>query len=263
MAHSTLYTRAAEEINWRKLVVNSVIQEIYLIVFGNYSDQFLEKVIAQPLPEGCKLTCYDRDKDADKFEIFLKDPPYSTDFSLDSPNEYKQALASQKAIGIYGKWENPENALDNYLSIIALIHTLAFDENTIAIVDTLLVKMFSKENWQNIIGQPLVNGQFNIVDHILVDYIAQDNGYYWMKTRGMIHFGKPDISVHDLPDNLAEPYLNILNAIANEMVLLNSIPKNNQEIILLNKPSGIKAIHQGSYDDDDFWGNVHIELGPL
>lgn len=203
-----------------------------------------------------------RKKNETKFNAFLTQPPYNSFLPDDNLETYNLALSAKNVFYLIADITNPENGLENYFKVLALLHMIAFDPETVAVIEGNLAMIYSRQTWLSQIGDPLVQGNFDIQNHIAVDFIQQDNGAFWMKTRGMINFGKPDIAVHDLPEEAAEDYLSFLNSIALDMTINNYLPEDGKELVLSNHPTGMKAIHSGSYDDDEYWGNVHIELAP-
>lgn len=239
-----------------------LVQFALFAVFGNYSQQDIDTILAETLPEGINLEIYSQKDNPEKFEVFIKNPPYCDDFPVDNPETYQQLSQSSHCVYLFGSWENPINPLQNYTSLLNILHFIALNERTGAIANHLLVKLFSQEQWLAEVGKSILNGEFAIEQHFLVDLIPQENNYFWMKTRGLIQFGKPDLSLHDLPEDLIDPWHSIINRIASVMIFNNYLPADQQEIILYNEPTGIKASYGGSYDDDVFWGNVHIELLP-
>lgn len=59
------------------------------------------------------------------------------------------------------------------------------------------------------------DGRIRIVEHILVPYSHDPRtGLLWMTTKGMGRFGLPDLELRDVPPNLAEPLLPVVNGVA-------------------------------------------------
>lgn len=244
-------------------MTHPLLQFALFAVYGNYSQEYIDAVLADPLPEGIRLEINSKEENPEKLELFIKGPPYSDEFPVDNPETYQQLSTSNHCFYLFGNWEEPTDPLSNYTSMLSLLHFFALEKNTVAIAVPLLVKLFSKDQWLAQIGEPVLQGDLAITQHFLVDVVAQENKGFWMKTRGMLQFGKPDLSLHDVPENLIDPWHSIINKIASVMIFNNYLPANNQEVALYNEPTGIKASYGGSYEDDDFWGNVHLELLPL
>jgi hypothetical protein len=82
----------------------------------------------------------------------------------------------------------------------------------------------------------------------------------WFHTRGMRRFGRPDLSVHDVPLPHQDAVIDIIDRFI-EFQAFGGIIAEGQEIRTRSLPSGMICRHRGDTDDPDF-NNVHVEITP-
>jgi hypothetical protein len=80
----------------------------------------------------------------------------------------------------------------------------------------------------------------------------------WFHTRGMRKFGRPDLSVHDVPPDHVDAVTDLCNRFIELQAFGGVIPEG-QEVRMAALPPGGVARHGGSLDDPDF-NNVHVEI---
>ena len=62
-------------------------------------------------------------------------------------------------------------------------------------------------------------GDIHIVRHIVLPYSHDgQNGLLWMTTKGMSRFGLPDLEIRDVPPNLAQSLMPVLNGMAQKLM---------------------------------------------
>ncbi len=63
------------------------------------------------------------------------------------------------------------------------------------------------------------SGDIHIVRHIVLPYSHDgQNGLLWMTTKGMSRFGLPDLEIRDVPPNLAQSLMPVLNGMAQKLM---------------------------------------------
>ncbi len=80
----------------------------------------------------------------------------------------------------------------------------------------------------------------------------------WYHTRGMIKFGRPDLSVRGVGPSFRSAVVEMIQRFISLMALGARVPEG-QTLRMAGLPSGGVARHGGSQDDPDF-NNVHLEL---
>jgi hypothetical protein len=82
----------------------------------------------------------------------------------------------------------------------------------------------------------------------------------WYHTRGMLKFGRPDLSVHGVVPEL-EPAVKDLCERFIEMQAFGAVIPEGQEVRMNGLPPGWRCRHGGDLDDPEF-NNRHVEIGP-
>jgi hypothetical protein len=80
----------------------------------------------------------------------------------------------------------------------------------------------------------------------------------WFHTRGMRKFGRPDVSVHDVPASYRDAVVDLCNRLINLQALGGVVPEG-QEIQMDHLPPGLVCRHEGGADDPDF-NNTRVEI---
>ena len=94
--------------------------------------------------------------------------------------------------------------------------------------------------------------------HISILYSEEESGGgTWFHTRGLRKFGRPDLSLHNVPDSHKEPVIDLCNRFIDLQANGGRIPEG-QEIRMNVLPSGLVCRHKGNLDDPNL-NNVHVE----
>ena len=80
----------------------------------------------------------------------------------------------------------------------------------------------------------------------------------WFHTRGMRKFGRPDLSVHNVPARYHDAVIDLIGRFI-ELQALGGVISEGQQITMGSLPSGMICHRQGDLDDPDF-NNVHVEI---
>ena len=94
--------------------------------------------------------------------------------------------------------------------------------------------------------------------HVSILFSAEESGGLWFHTRGMRKFGRPDLSLHNVPDKYEKAAIELCNRFIELQAAGGRIP-DGQEIQMPSLPGGLVCRHKGSLDDPDF-NNVHVEI---
>jgi hypothetical protein len=82
----------------------------------------------------------------------------------------------------------------------------------------------------------------------------------WYHTRGMVKFGRPDVSVRNVPPALEAAVKDLCDRFI-EVQAFGAVIAEGQEIKMDALPRGWRCRHGGNLDDPDF-NNRHVEIGP-
>ena len=80
----------------------------------------------------------------------------------------------------------------------------------------------------------------------------------WVHSRGMLKFGRPDLSIHQVRPDDFDSIVEMFNRFIAFQALGHLIP-DGQEVRMAGLPQGMACRHGGDHDDADF-NNVHVEI---
>lgn len=80
----------------------------------------------------------------------------------------------------------------------------------------------------------------------------------WLHTRGMLKFGRPDLSMRGVARGSEGLYLELFNRFI-AFQALGGVIEEGQEVRMAGLDSGLRCYHAGSPDDPDF-NNLHVEI---
>jgi hypothetical protein len=128
----------------------------------------------------------------------------------------------------------------------------------IAVFDPHMLKWWSADEWSARVFEP--DGP--VPRHHVVILVSDepDAGHHWYHTRGMLKFGRPDLSIHDVPKSLGAAVEDLCNRFI-EAQGFGAVIAEGQEIKMSSLPSGWRCHHGGHLDDPEF-NNRHIDIGP-
>jgi hypothetical protein len=66
--------------------------------------------------------------------------------------------------------------------------------------------LYSPEKWTERFFDKEINAQ----NHAVILYSKEENGF-WLHTRGMLEFGRPDIGIHGVSEDKIHDYVQIIN----------------------------------------------------
>lgn len=243
-------------------------QEFYYVIYANFSEQELETIDVlnfmdfEETPEWLDIQVLTDLKKIQATKTYFIDSPIKDDIISESdPEVVNKTITAKNAITISGGMINPANGLDNYIEVIIMLEIiLASYVECVSVFDLKTKTLLDRNEWLTQVVTNLSNDVFEISDHVLTLKCEQDDQSIWARTNGMIKFGKPDLSIHNIENAEAEETIEFINNLAAELIYNNSMPVNNSEIILDDVPQSMIALHKGDYQDENFADNVHIEI---
>jgi hypothetical protein len=155
---------------------------------------------------------------------------------------------------IQGEVADPANL--TYLKDCVGVVTFFLDHGGVAVVDALQFKSFDPTSWRSQFFEP---DKPKVHRHVSILYSGEESGRgTWFHTRGLRKFGRPDLSLHNVPDSRKEAAIDLCNRFIELQANGARIPEGH-EIRLNSLPSGLICRHKGTLDDPDF-NNLHIEI---
>ena len=231
---------------------------ICFCVFGNFSQPHVtsrSKYRTNGTPATCKLVEYRRDKAPEQFSLFLNEKSYLARMWKQShADNWNKIQKSQELVVIQGEVNDPSNL--NYMRDTIGLVTSLLDAGGVVVLDPQQLRWWEPDDWRKTMFResgPLPQQQVDILK-------SEDEspGTWWLHTRGLRKFGRPDISVHHVTKEYEEPVLNLINRFI-DMQVLGGIVSDGQEIRMKGLPDGMTCHHAGDVEDVDF-NNAHLEV---
>lgn len=149
-----------------------------------------------------------------------------------------------------------ETSLDYLRDAVGLI-TYLLDSGGCAVYDPQMFRWWSASDWKKQIFDPASAVPRN---HCVILFSEEDNdsSLKWYHTRGMRKFGRPDISVHNVPAELEDGVIDMCNRFI-EAQAFGLVVKDRQKVKMPSLPEGTEIRLKGDLDDPDF-NNVHFEV---
>ncbi len=229
---------------------------LFYVVYGNINRTAplsRSKYRSQGPPAGLSMMSYGPDQSPEipgSFqEGFLWD-----ELKTNNPDLANEIQQCDQCLVVRG---TPQDSTSlNYLRDTVGLIMYLLDNGACAVYDPQMLRWWSPADWQQQLFAP---AQPVARNHSVILVSEEDDpALKWYHTRGMRKFGRPDISVHNVPAELADGVINLVNRLI-EHLASGHIVADGQPIRVPSLPAGTIARNAGDLDDPDF-NNVHIEI---
>lgn len=165
-----------------------------------------------------------------------------------------QIAESKECMILRGEIEDCENL--NYLRDCVGLLTYFLDHGGVAIYDPFRFEWWEPDNWRKWIFEPAGP----VPHHHVVTLASEesDADLYWLHTRGMRKFGRPDLSIHNSSFEHQAAIIDLFGRFV-EFQAFGGIIEEGREIRMHSLPEGMTCHHGGDLDDPDF-NNIHVEI---
>jgi hypothetical protein len=228
---------------------------VLFTVFGQMPEPFAISAArhhATEIPAGVEL----RKLDAPKAAAFFSPPLGPTllaDWDGDSPDE----LAANGCVLLRGQVTDPADL--RYLRNSIGIVTALLEGGGKAALNPQALLLFSPERWRSHIFEA---DKPHPRHHVAILYSQEPRpgpaGRLWVHTRGLRLFGRPDISIRDVPSNELTLAVELCNRFI-EMLAFGEVVSEGQPVRVSGLPDGMICRRRGDLEDPDF-NNVHVEM---
>jgi hypothetical protein len=155
---------------------------------------------------------------------------------------------------IQGEVADPANL--NYLRDCVGLVTFLLDHGGVAVADVPQLKFLERPEWRRDFFEP---AKPRVHRHVSILFSEEETGTgFWYHTRGLRKFGRPDLSLHHVPERCQEAAIDLCNRLI-ELQAEGGRIREGQDINVSGLPGGLVCHHQGSIEDPDF-NNVHVEI---
>lgn len=204
-------------------------------------------------PAGLRIEIHER-KNTPDTEFFISDY-LGGELEAQGPEIQSSVLASPQCLMILGEVADPENL--NYLRDTVGFIMALLDQGGIAVCDPQRLTWWTAESWENELFDPAIAVPRH---HVIILTSLEENNQQltWVHTRGMRKFGRPDLSIRNVPHKYFNNVAELCNRFIEHQAFGMVVPEG-QEILMEGLPGGLYCHHKGDLDDPDF-NNVHIEM---
>lgn len=203
------------------------------------------------VPDGLQLSFHEADRHPDVMAFGSTDL-FRANLDQLGPETASQALGAPSSAVLRGQVTNPDS-LDYLRDAVGLVQAL-LDRGGVAVFDPFILAWWSAASWRERIFEPAGPVPRH---HAVILVSPEDDGTHWFHTRGMLKFGRPDLSIHGVPPELEPGVIDLCNRFI-EFQALGGVVPDGQRIRMAGLPQWTCRT-RGDLDDPDF-NNLHIEV---
>jgi hypothetical protein len=229
---------------------------LFFVVYGTFGDfraLSVGKYRSEGVPEGLELARYDVQQRPDVLSRFQEGYLWEQ-VQAQNPHLAKRVVASPGCLILRGEFEDRDSL--NYLRDTVGLLTFFLDQGGVTVYDPSMFQWWEPDEWRRCIFDPGAP----VPSHHAVILTSEESpsGLTWFHTRGMRKFGRPDLSIRNVPAKLHEGVIDLCNRFI-EFQAFGGVIEEGQEIRMRSLPEGMTCHHAGDVDDPDF-NNVHVEI---
>ncbi len=230
---------------------------LYYMLFGTVPEEFKldgPTYRCGGVPPGMALDEYDRATQPAPFEM-IDEPVFAEALRAHGEDVFAAARASRQCVLLHGTVADPRSL--NYLRDSVGLVQFMLDNGSVAVLDLQSIAWHTPESWRREIfgpAEPLPRR------HVVILWSEDpDNpGRFWYHTRGLRKFGRPDVSVRNVPRECGDAAAEMCNRLI-EQQAYGEIIEEGREVVMSGLPPGLTCRNGGDEDDPDF-NNVHVEI---
>jgi len=207
---------------------------------------------SEGIPEGMEIMHYGAAQ-ADVVSGFREG--YLWNRLIESDSELARQIAEADECVVLRGMPADATSLNFLRDVIGLL-THMLDHGGLCVYDPQMLHWWKRETWRDRIFLP----DAPVPRHhaVILDSPEKIDGLAWFHTRGMRKFGRPDLSIHGVPEFRRAAVIDLCNRFI-ELQAFGAIVPENQMVQIPALPEGMTCHHAGDVDDPDF-NNVHLEI---
>ena len=179
---------------------------LFYVVFGVSGDELevsRTKHNVDGLPEGLDIISLARPDHSDYIDGLIGGGIGEHLKKADSAL-YESCKACDKVVIMRGEIAD-DSTLDYMRNLIGICEAF-IDKGAKGILDLQTFTLYSPKEWNDRFFGKEVNAQ----NHVLIMFSKEDDGY-WIHTRGMAEFGRPDYGISKVPEDKLEDYKQVID----------------------------------------------------
>lgn len=208
---------------------------------------------SEGLPEGMELTSHHHTA-LRQWEGYPLKGAVGRMFKEDAPEAYKLALDAPEVLVVRGRL--PDAGDTGYLRDTLGVLAALLDVGGTAILDPQILTLFDANTWRQ---RYVVRDGAPIRNHLLILCDGEEqSGRLWVHTRGMRKFGRPDISIRNIPERDIDRAGMLCERLV-ELEALGAHFVEGQSLDAEGLHGGLVA-HLGGGDEDPDFNNTFVEF---
>ena len=179
---------------------------LFYVVFGVSADDLVvygEKYHINEKPKGIEIFVLNREHYSEYMDTFFSEELGAV-MEDNNPELYYKCKAAKNCVVIAGKVKNDET-FDYMKNVIGIIEALC-DKGAYGIMDIHAWLIMNPKEWHD----KYFEKEIDPLDHIDISF-GVSGGESWVKTRGMVKFGRPDIQMEHIALSKTNDYTEIIN----------------------------------------------------
>jgi hypothetical protein len=229
---------------------------LLFFVFGQFQQELripAARFGSKGLPDGVELFRYPHDT-LRQWEGYPLAGALGELLENDHPQAFAAAAKAPEVLSVRGRLEDADS-LDYLRDTLGVLAAL-YDIGAVAVADPQILSLFDHDAWH---ARFLIEGGAPARNHVLIlcdpDPQAGDV-HFWVRTRGMRKFGRPDISIRGVPPTQTNAAGELCLRLVERQVM-GAHFKDGQELEIEGLPGLLRARRAGSLEDPQF-NNTHI-----
>ncbi len=181
---------------------------LFYIIFGVSGEELevsRKKHKVDELPEGLDIITFTREDQGEWIDGWFTGT-YGSVLEESNNSLFEECRKAEVCVVLQGSIEK-DSTLDYMRNVIGIIEAF-IDKGALGILDPQVIKLYSPDEWTDRFFDKEVNAQ----NHVMI-INSEENGGYWLHTRGMAEFGRPDIGISNVSEEKLHDYEQIINQI--------------------------------------------------
>lgn len=177
------------------------------------------------------------------------------------PQLFQQLRTATAGIRIVGLIEQGDRDIVSCFDALSLMITLLMGGvQGDVLFDMFTLSLLSGQDWFDIAS----TFEVNPCPHVKI-LVSEELGQpgFWLHTKGMIKYGRPDLSMRQVAESDISGRVTLLNRLIREQILDAAVYQDHQIIDMVhndNQPhSRVRVVYAGSMEDSDF-NNIHLDV---
>ena len=234
---------------------------VWYQVYGHFPDTIeisSAKYWCAGVPAGIEIANHTRPTPDEAVTGFLTRPFFVAALKRDVPQLASTIESAPECTIIRG--EIPDSANLDYLRDVIGLVTWFFDNGAIAVLDPQTAVWYDRETWrQHLFDSNGLNPRQHVVMFSSEETGGMDTNAFWLHTRGMRKFARPDLSIHGVPADKRDAAMDVVNRLV-DAEAFGGVVAEGEVLQTVAWPQGLTCHRAGSLDDLEF-NNTHIEIG--